>query len=244
MRLCAISCEVFARECARATAYSPHVVDLILLPFGLHNEPDELRRRIQKEIDIASDGRFEYIVLAYGLCSRGTADLEARSTPIVIPRAHDCITLLLGSRERYKEEFQQHPGTYYYSPGWVERKEGEIRQGVVDSVQERLEEERFREYVQKYGEDNAQFLIEQERLWLVNYNRAAFINTGLGNIESYREFTKRLAENRGWSYEEIPGDTRLIDKLLFGDWDETEFLIVRPGCRTIEQVNNEIISAV
>lgn len=243
MRICAISCEVFARECARAVAYSPHVVDLVLLPFGLHNEPDELRRRLQKEIDRTSDAVYEYIVLAYGLCSRGTADLVARDTPIVIPRAHDCITLLLGSRQRYDEEFVRHPGTYYYSPGWVERKEGEVRQGVVNSIQERLEEERFWEYVEKYGEDNARFLIEQERLWLVNYNRAAFINTGLGNIENYREFTKRLAESRGWSYEEIQGDTRLIDKLLFGDWDEAEFLIVRPGCRTVEQVNNGIISA-
>ncbi len=130
MRLCAISCEVFARECARAAANSPHIVDLSFQPFGLHDTPDELRRQVQSEIDKRSTGQFDCILLTYGLCSRGTAELMARDTPLVIPRAHDCITLLLGSRARYENEFQQHPGTYYYSTGWIERKEGDIQQGT------------------------------------------------------------------------------------------------------------------
>ncbi|MFV1980286.1 MAG: DUF1638 domain-containing protein [Rhodothermia bacterium] len=33
----------------------------------------------------------------------------------VLPRAHDCITLLMGSRTRYLEYFKAHPGTYFRS---------------------------------------------------------------------------------------------------------------------------------
>lgn len=242
MKLYAVSCEVFVRECCRAAAYSPHAVSLSFQPFGLHDRPDELRRVIQEQIDEAS-GRFDLILLAYGLCSRGTADITARETPIVIPRAHDCITLLLGSCGRYQREFTEHPGTYYYSPGWIERKEGEVRQGTAEVVKDRQAEARFKEYAEKYGEDNARYLMEQETLWLANYNRAVFLNMGLGDTDYYRRFTRQVAESRGWSYEELPGDTRLIDKLLHGDWNSDEFLIVQPGQRTIEAVNSGIISA-
>jgi hypothetical protein len=39
---------------------------------------------------------------------------------MIIPKAHDCITLFLGSKERYRTYFDAHPGTYWYTPGWVE----------------------------------------------------------------------------------------------------------------------------
>ena len=244
MKFFAISCEVFARECDRAAAISPHDVTISLQPFGLHSQPDDLRAGIQEEIDKASGGKFDYILLAYGLCSRGTADLVIHDTPIVIPRAHDCITLLLGSRERYRQEFEAHPGTYYYSSGWIERREGEVNQGMIVIVSDQEAEDRFREYVEKFGEDNAQYLIEQERLWLSHYDRAVFLDTGLGDKEYYRRFTRQVAESHGWFYEEIPGDTRLIDRLLGGVWDEKEFLIVQPGQRTVEDINAGIILAV
>jgi hypothetical protein len=37
----------------------------------------------------------------YGLCNLALTSLRARAVPVVVPRAHDCITLYLGSRQRY-----------------------------------------------------------------------------------------------------------------------------------------------
>lgn len=238
LKLYAVSCEVFERECSRAAAYSPHIAHVSFMSFGLHNTPDELRKTVQAEIDKASGGGFDYILLAYGLCSRGTADLVARDTPIVIPRAHDCITLLLGSKERYQREFSEHPGTYYYSAGWIERKAGDINQGIM-----RDSEEQLREYIEKYGEDNARYLLEQESLWYANYDRAALIDTGLGDADYYRKFARDVADAKGWSYAEMSGDLRLIDSLFGGNWDPSEFLIVQPGQKTFEDVNAGIIGA-
>lgn len=243
MKLYTIACEAVTRECMHAAAHSPHVVELSFLPFGLHNTPDELRAAIQQRIDEASGGKYDYILLGYGLCSRGTAALVAGDTPVVIPRAHDCITLFLGSAERYSREFREHPGTYYYSPGWIERKEGDVEQGGMGIVQERLAEERLIEYTEKYGEENARFLIEQERQWLRNYTRAAFVNMSLGDIPCYREFTRQVADTQGWEYKEIAGDLSLFNKLFYGDWDNNEFLIVKPGQRTYEDINLSIITA-
>lgn len=243
MRLCAIVCEILAREAAQAAAHSPHIVHLEFMHSGLHDEPDQLRSSVQARIDAASDGGFDYILLGYGLCSRGTADLIARCTPIVIPRAHDCITLFLGSRERYDREFLEHPGTYYYSSGWIEHKNGDLSHGTLKSTHEVRAEERYREYLKRFGEDNARYLIEQEGLWLAHYDRAALIDTGFGNIEVYRSFTRAVAESNGWEYQEIPGDNRLVDALFSGDWNESDYLIVRPGQRTFEQVNDGVITA-
>jgi len=224
-----------------AAAASPHVVDLKLMPFGLHDTPDELRRALQEEIDSTEEGRFEYLALGYGLCSRGTAGLRAGSAPLVIPRAHDCITLLLGSRSRYKEEFSRHPGTYYYSPGWIERKTGEVKQANIDDAYARQTEDRYRQYVEKYGEDNAKFLIEQESLWVNNYTRAALIDTGVGDVESYRRFTRGVAESRGWDYVELEGDTSLLNKLASGVWNPADFLVVRPGRQVAESFDETIL---
>ncbi|MGQ9456033.1 MAG: DUF1638 domain-containing protein [Armatimonadota bacterium] len=241
MRIKLIACEVFARELMLAAATSPHVVDLVLMPFGLHDTPDKLRAELQKAVDAVPSESFDYMALGYGLCSRGTVGIRARSTPLVVPRAHDCITLLLGSRARYQEQFSHHPGTYYYSPGWIERKTGEVEQGIIDDAYRVRAEQRFREYVEKYGEDNARFLLEQESLWIAHYTRAAFINTGLGNVEAYRRFTKNLAEERNWEYAELPGDTDLLRKLAHGEWDKRDFLTIRPGASIAESFDDYIV---
>jgi len=89
------------------------------LEFGLHGEPAKLREELQKAIDATPD-TFDAILLGYGLCSKGVEGITARKTRLVIMRGHDCITCFLGSRARYLEYFTAHPGTYWYSPGWIE----------------------------------------------------------------------------------------------------------------------------
>jgi hypothetical protein len=242
MRVRLIACEVLAREIGYAAATSKHVFDIKLMDFGLHDTPDKLRSALQEEID-ATDGQgYDLIVLGYGLCSRGTADLVARSIPIVIARCHDCITLFLGSRAKYSQQFAAHPGTYYYSAGWVERKQGEVDQGIIDGVHEGAYQQHYLEYVQKYGEDNARFLIEQETQWLQNYNRVALIDMGLGDIDEYRRFTTELAASRGWEHAEIEGDMSLITRLAHGDWDSPDFLRIEPGQTIAESFDEAILT--
>ncbi len=240
MKIKLVTCEALIREFRMASALSPHVFDIEVLNFGLHNTPDTLRATIQDAIDSSQGQGYDYIILGYGLCSRGSAEITAGATPIVIPRMHDCITILLGSRARYNEEFSSNPGTYYYSPGWIERKEGDVRQGFIDDVQARNYEERFKEYSRKYGEDNARYLIDQEMQWYAHYTRAAFINMGIGAVESYRKFTQDIAADHGWQYAQIDGDMSMIRRLTDGDWDGDEFLVVQAG-RTIRESFDELV---
>jgi hypothetical protein len=239
-----VVCEVFFREVCHLAANSPSVCDVTFMPFGLHSTPDSLRVRLQQEIDAADPAVHEHVILAYGLCSGGTSQLRAGSIPVVIPKAHDCITLFLGSRVRYDQEFSGHPGTYYYTPGWIERADGEVDQGHIVELKERERTRRFDEYKEKYGEDNAIFLIEQETLWLANYNRAAFINTNIGDLKTYRSFTERVAASHGWTNEEIPADLSLMAKLFGDSWDEKEFLVVPPGWSTAQSFDEQVVKAI
>ena len=109
---------------------------------------------------------YDAILLGYALCGRGTEGLRAGKTQIVLPRAHDCIGLLMGSRSRYQTYFDTHPGVYFRSPGWLENQgPGELLQPANSSKQNTLGERRSREeLIAQYGEENGNYLFEQFNL--------------------------------------------------------------------------------
>jgi hypothetical protein len=242
MRLYLISCEVFYREFRAGAASSNHLIDITFQPFGLHDTPEALRTQTQQAIDAVPAGQYDYILIGYGLCCRGTAGLIARHTPLVLVRGHDCITFFLGSKERYLQEFTGNPGTYYYSSGWIERRDGCAEQGNIQFVKAREREKRFADYVRRFGEDNARYLIDMEIHWLSHYTRAAFINLDIGDTEAYRSFVQGIAGTQGWSYEEVPGDPRLMEGFLQGAWDPERFLVVHPGQQVVETHDERIFT--
>ncbi len=230
-RLQLIACKVVQREAYFCAARSKNIVDIVLLPQGLHDEPDRLRREVQKALERTRDIQdrpYDASLLGYGLCSNGVVGLGAE-IPIVIPRAHDCITLFLGSKDRYQEYFDSHRGVYWYSPGWIEsgRQPSRERYDLL-----------LREYVQKYGEDNAQYLMEVEQTWMKEYNWATYVDWGLIDAEGYKAFTRECAAFLKWNYEECKGDAGLMQRFVDGLWSDEEFLTVLPGQRIAEDVTN------
>ena len=226
MRLKAIACEVLFREVSLCAAYSSNIISTEFLKRGLHDNPDLLRSEVQRRIDETDESICEGILLGYALCSNGTAGIQARGIPLVVPRAHDCITLFLGRKEKYDKHFANNPGTYYYTSGWLERAGSDVERKVQDG---RGLGEEFEEYVRKYGEDNARYLMKFESSWVENYSRAAYISLNLIRSADYKGQVKKIAAERGWEYEELAGDVRLIRKLIDGEWDDDEFLTVQPG---------------
>ncbi len=235
LRLKAVGCDVLARPLYACAAASPHVVDVGLLRRGLHDTPASLRDRLQAEIDAAGNGDrpFDAVVLAYGLCGGATAGIRAHGVPLVLPRAHDCITLLLGSRERYARELAATPGTYWYAPDYVERSDpatdaaSRALLGIGASSDEQLVAV-YADYVERFGKDNADYLMEVMGAWKAHYQRAVFIDTGLGDPARVEALARAEAERRGWLFERMVGQLDLLRRLLAGDWDH-DFLVLRPG---------------
>jgi hypothetical protein len=236
-RVIVITCAVLEDEIALHGAGLANVVAVHRMEQGLHNDPPLLRVRLQQAIDEVETAHpdAEVIVLGYGLCSRGTEGVKTRRCRLVIARAHDCITHLLGSKERYAEYVKQNPGTYWYSPGWNKHH--------IPPGKERYERYRA-EYVAKYGEDNADYLMEQEQHWFKTYNNAAFVHLDAGDVEKQLAHTKDCADWLGWKCDCQKGDPSLLKALLTGPWDSDRFLVLNPG-QTFRMVADErVVEAV
>jgi hypothetical protein len=241
MRLLLIGCEVILRELCDALVRSPHQVDVVFLPKGLHDlGAKAMRREIQARIDAADGGPSDAIVLGYGLCGNGIAGLEARSKPLVLPRAHDCITLLMGSRQKFQAYFREHPGVYYRSAGWVER-----GQDLVPMARDRTGVTFTRDaLVERYGEDNGQYLYDELTRYQRAYSQLTYIATDLDPDDRFERAARAEAGRHGWGFETIAGDLSLFRGLLAGSWDTGDFLVVPPGSRVAASHDERILEAV
>jgi len=228
-----VACHVLWRELCYYAALTPKVFQFNFLKQGLHNEPEKLKASLQQAIDDAGD-QYRAILVGYGLCSNGVVGIRARGTRLVVMRGHDCITFLLGSKERYREYFDTHPGTYWYSPGWIDTS--------LQPGKERYEHI-LRHYVDTYGEENAKYLMEASENWMQNYNNAAYVDLGIGDFDDYKEYTRRCAEWLGWKSNFLRGETQLMADFLNGPWDPERFLVVEPGEEIVPSHDELVIAA-
>jgi len=243
MRLKLISCEIFYREMCAAVARSPNTVDIEFLPKGLHDIGSAaMLARVQGVVDGVEASKYEAVLLGYGLCNNGISGLTARLLPVVVPRAHDCITVFFGSKERYQEYFTSHPGVYFKTSGWIERGEakGELRQlSIPHQIGMDLS---YDQLVAKYGEDNAKYLYEELCNYVKHYTQFTFIEMGIEPDESFARQTREEAARRGWKFEKVPGDMSMMQRLVDGVWDDKEFLVVPPGWQVVAKYDEGIIA--
>jgi hypothetical protein len=235
---------VFYREMSFALSRSPNQIDIEFLPKGLHDIGSSgMLERLQNAVDRVDTTQYHAILLGYGLCNNGIAGLKAPHIPLVIPRAHDCMTLFFGSKEKYVEYFDSHPGTFFLTSGWIERGEvsGELQQL---SIQHRNGMDMsYESLVQRYGEENAQYLYEELCDQTKNYSRIAFIEMGIEPDDRFHREAEQRAASRKWSFHHVRGDMTLMQRMVDGQWDEREFLVVRPGWTVGVKHDDGIITA-
>ncbi len=212
-KLLVLACSVMEKEFLQ---FQNAHMEFIFLDYGLHRTPGQMAEAIQAVIERASKQVYDGIVLGYGLCSNGIEGICSPKHPLIIPRIHDCISLFLGSPETYRQQSSIHPGTYYLTPGWIEKGQTPIS--------------KFESYAQSYGEETARWVLHEE---MKHYTRIVFIDTGVYPTEPYRTIAQRNAEFLGISYEEFKGSRELFKTLLHGPWGK-DFLIIDKN-KTIQQ---------
>ena len=206
--------------CERLTRAMRNAPEVTYLEQGLHDTPDELRRRVQQAVDALEAKGETVIFLAYGLCGRGLTGVTGHTATLILPRVHDCIPVLLGATQEQANESSLGGGTYWLSPGW-------LRYSQTSFIQNR--EKRFKEYEERFGTDSAAYLIELEGSWLRNYTNACLILwEGWEDERELVRTAKAVADDAGLGYRELPGDPNFIQALLEGGKDG-RFLRIAPG---------------
>ncbi len=245
MRFKAISCQVLTQEMSQVISRSPHAIELEILPMGLHDLGASMRPRLQERIDAADWNGYDAILLGYALCGRGSEGLRAGRTQLVLARAHDCIGLLMGSRHRYQAYFDTHPGVYYRSPGWIEYQQpGQALEPAYASQGNKIGERCSREeLVARYGEENGDYLFAQFTAYRRHYTGLTYIASGVESEDNYKKLARAEAEKEGWIFDEIEGSLTLLERLVNGQWDAADFLVVPPGATVQGTLGESIVEA-
>lgn len=187
------------------------------LDYGLHVYPKKLAKAVQERIDSIQEP--SRILLGYGLCGNGLNGIEAGQHTLLIPRADDCIAILLGSYEAYIKEFSDNPGTYYLTKGWLESGSDPLKQ--------------YHETVEKYGLETGEWIMDQQYM---HYRRLVLVAHTQRDLEAYRSRAQEVAEyceRWGMRYEEVLGSDTYIRELVstintLSDTND-EFLVISPG---------------
>lgn len=243
MYLAVVGCSIFKNEIDFLKSEISSNLEFYWLPQRLHNTPLELRRLIQGEIDSIDESNKPYdaIVLLYGLCSKGTIGTSSKKYMLVIPKVQDCIAILLGSNERYRVHFNEKPGTYWFTRGWIETgfRPGKRskHEGVFDPYKER-----YKEYRKKFSDEISRYLInEWDQKWIKNYTTLAFISWGMKGELRLRKLAEENADNLGLQFENLRGNTGLLLNLLNGNWGEGTYLKVEPGFKILPSYDSEVL---
>lgn len=245
MRFAVIACQVMQREINYLAARSKHIITPHFLQQGLHCTPSRLNQSIADEITKIRDFKNTFhewefyppdaILLGYGLCSNGIIGLTGGDLPIVVPRTDDCIGIFLGSQKRYLDYFNSHNGIYWFNPGWIE---------TSFMPSEENYQMQWEKYAELYGEDNADYLIEETNGWHSKYSFGTYINSPIVDNQPYKEFTKTSLQHFNWEYDEVDGDMNLLENLLSGNWNEEDFLVCPPHHTIVETFDERKIKAV
>jgi len=269
MRFKLIACEILFRELCYVMAKSPHRVDVEFLTKGLHDigRPN-MFEALNRVLDTVDSDAYDAVLLGYALCNGGVVGLKPRgNVPLVIPRAHDCITLFLGDKQHYEDYFFTNAGTYFKTMGWIERGDPllqyshheaiphphtmsmsaiphkapqKVPLGLPDAKTGQLLS--FAQMVERYGEDNAKYLREQ-LIGMPHYKRMAFIEMGIEPDDSFERHSQNEATEQDWEFEKLTGCMSLFENLVNGNWPEEDFLVVQPGQRIDFDYSGQIIRA-
>lgn len=243
MKIRLIACEVLKREFQAVAARSSNQIDFDFKAKWLHDlGAERMLSELQAAVNAVDRESCDAVVMGYGLCNNGVAGLRAGVHPLVIPRAHDCVTLFMGDRKRYLDYFNAHPGVYFMTSGWLEYEDNPDLEN--HSIQRKLGmDSDYRELVEKYGEDNAKYIYETLCEGTRNYHQITFIKMGVEPDDQFRNQAVAEASKREWDFEEIDGDLSLFQRLVDGEWDEADCLTLRPGESVKPSYDDDILKA-
>ena len=248
MHLKLIACKIVERELAQISCTCKNVIDTTMIRMMIHIRPKELNLVLQEEIEAfeadthrhsnrLTDYDYDAILIGYGLCANATTGLHSSKFPLVIPKAHDCVTFIMGSKEAYRDYYAQNPGTFYYWPGAVEL------MAFQDSDRYNRQ---YEFYLERYKGNarKAKKAADIEMTFLDTYKQATYLRWPSLPFPEYEQQINDYPTERGWDFETREGNDSLLRRMLDGQWDKKDFLVVPPGYTSVPSYDENVIKAV
>ncbi len=176
------------------------------IPSGLHNVPANLHTCLQQTLDGLPPA--DRVLLAMGSCGNSLVGIHC-TAPLIVPRADDCVSLLLGSAQSHA---LSHKGVYFMTAGWL--------RGERNLMAE------YEDLCRKYGKGRADRVFAR---MLLHFTDLALLDTGTFPLAPARAETQAMARRFSLGYREIPADLSFLRQLLTGPWPEDRFLCLEPG---------------
>lgn len=204
-----IACSTIRPELQAAMARCGLQYPVFYMDARLHDRPEELHRMVQDKLDsLTGIGR---VLLPFGYCGGTTIGLRAGEFELILPKADDCITLFLGSREN-RQAVPDERYTFFLTQGWL------------DSDRNLLSE--YASLCERYSQKRADRVM---KAMYRNYHALGLVDTGLFPLEPQVETCGRIAELLHLEPRVLPGTWSLLQALLQGPWDDPRLLRIAPG---------------
>lgn len=210
MKTVVICCETLKNELNTIFQQKGISLPVIWISSDYHNNPAILRKKLQSEID-GLDG-YDRIFLGFGCCGNSTIGLTATTAEMIIPKANDCIDILLSRKDK---KLERKIGTYFLSKGWLQS----ATKGIINEHQQLIE---------RYGEEKAQLLL---KTMLNQYYFLMFIDSGVSDgdeLNHLLEISEKFASAANLELVVEKGLFWLLQALVEGPWEE-DFIVIKKG---------------
>ena len=77
--------------------------------------------------------------------------------------------------------------------------------------------------------------------WTDAYSHGTLINFDFLAHLKFGDEVRRICTEKGWRYDELPGDLSLLQKMVDGDWPDSDFLVVQPGQKVVATFDERVI---
>ncbi len=202
MKLKVISCRVF-EPYTESLKDSRVEYDVTFVPMGLHADPKKMKEVLQGLVNDSQT--FDGIVLLFGHCGGGTADITTPKVPVAVMNVPDCVHALWADCAT---------DVYCHSAGYLAG-----ASEVFKTNYEKAGYENHPDYPtlkEKYGADNAEVILRFGDSWKSNYRKCVYIDMGAPKDAEGLVESERIAADFGWNHEVVSGrDDCLRASLLF-----------------------------
>ena len=203
-----LACHTIRMEIEKAARETGCHYPAVWIESGLHLQPESLRGRIQEELDrLNHAGR---VLLGFGFCGNAVVGLASGDFELVVPRVDDCITLLLGSKER-REQCLENGGVYFLTQGWLD-----------DELNIWKE---YQATLARFGPERTDRVY---RRMLAHYRYLGLIDSGAYDLAALLPRVREIAARLHLEARVLPGSDAWLKRLLTGPWQGDGFVTIAP----------------